>query len=69
MGNITWIQSFVLRNSLVGTATDYGLEVGVGFPTGTRDFALVHNIQTGFGAHPASNTRVTGGLPPQMKSV
>jgi hypothetical protein len=32
----------------------YGLDDRVSLPTGSRDLSLVHCIQTGSGAHPAS---------------
>jgi hypothetical protein len=47
--------------------TKLGLDdrrIGVQFPAGARNFSLVHNVQTGFGAHPASYTMGTVGLFP-----
>jgi hypothetical protein len=43
------------RDSSVGIATGYGLD-GPGF-----DFSLLHSVQTGSGAHPASYPIGTGG--------
>jgi hypothetical protein len=37
-----------------------GWTAGAGFPTG-RDFSLLHNVQTGSGAYPASYPVGTGG--------
>jgi hypothetical protein len=48
-------------------ATGYELEdrnVGVRLPVGSR-FSLLHVVQTGSGAHPASYPRGTGGLFPR----
>jgi hypothetical protein len=47
----------------VGIATGYGLDdlgVGVRVPV-EQEFSLVHVVQTGFGAHPASYPMRTGG--------
>ena len=46
--------------SLVGIATDYGLDGPGSIPGGGRDFPPV---QTGPGAHPASCTVGTGSFP------
>jgi hypothetical protein len=40
-----------------------------GFSTGTRDFSLLRNAQTGFGALPASYTMGYRGLFPQRKAA
>jgi hypothetical protein len=37
-----------------------GRGVGVRFPAEARDFCLLHNVQTGSGAHPASYAMDTG---------
>jgi hypothetical protein len=45
-------------------ATGYGPDnrgSGVRFPAGTGNFSLLHRVQTGFGAHPASSAMGTGG--------
>jgi hypothetical protein len=49
-------QSGLLRDGSVGIATDHG--------TGTRDFYLLHSVQTGSGAHPASHLMATWGSLP-----
>jgi hypothetical protein len=46
------------RDNSVGTASGFGLEAGVRFLTGVRDFSV---LQTGSGAHPASHEMGTGG--------
>jgi hypothetical protein len=56
-----------IRDSSVGTATGYRLEAGVLFPTEERCFSLLHLVQTGFGAHPASYIVGTGGSYPRGK--
>jgi hypothetical protein len=51
------------RDSAVGIATGYGLDnqgVGVRVPVGQK-FSLLHAVQTGSGAHPASYPMGTGG--------
>jgi hypothetical protein len=40
--------------------TDYCLDVRVSTP-GRREFSVLHNVQTGFGVHPASYPMGTGG--------
>jgi hypothetical protein len=53
----------VSRGSAVGIATAYGLddrEVRVRVPVGS-EFSLLHIVQTGSGAHPASYPMGTGG--------
>jgi hypothetical protein len=59
----------VSRGSAVGIASAYGLgnrEVGVRVPVGL-EFSLLHNVQTGSGAHPASYPMVQGALSPGVK--
>jgi hypothetical protein len=46
------------RESSVGIATGWTAEVR--FPAATRDFPLLHNVQTGAGAYPASYKQGTG---------
>jgi hypothetical protein len=48
------------RGSSVGTAESYGM-YGRGSIPGTARFFLLHSVQTGSGAHPASNSVGTGG--------
>jgi hypothetical protein len=36
-------------------------QAGIWFPAGARDFSLLHSVQTGYAAHPASYPSVTGG--------
>jgi hypothetical protein len=55
------------RDSSVGIAT--GWTTGVRFPAGARDFSLLHRVQTGSGAHPASYTIGTGGSFPGDKAA
>jgi hypothetical protein len=42
------------RDSSVDIAMAYGLEDRVRFPTGVRDFSLLHSAQTGSEVHPDS---------------
>jgi hypothetical protein len=44
-----------------------GRGIEVRFPAGVRDFSLVHNIQTGSGAHPTSYAMTTEGCFPGVK--
>jgi hypothetical protein len=53
------------RDSSVGIATGYGLEGNVPVPAGARDFSLLHSVQTGTAAHPASYPMDTGGPYPR----
>jgi hypothetical protein len=46
-----------IKTFLVGIAT--GCTARVRFPA-VQDFSLLHNVQTGSGAHPASYPRGTG---------
>jgi hypothetical protein len=46
-----------------------GWMTGVRFPTGERDFSLLHSVQTGSGAHPASYPMGTGGYFPEGKAA
>jgi hypothetical protein len=41
--------------------------VRVRFPIGESDFSVLHNVQTGSGAHPASYTAGTGAVSPGIK--
>jgi hypothetical protein len=46
---------------------DYGRNdrrIGVRFPAAATDFSLVHNVQIGSGAHPASYPISTGAVCP-----
>jgi hypothetical protein len=57
------------RDSSVGIATVYGLDdrgVGVRVPVGSR-ISLLHVVQTGSGAHPASYPMGTGGFSSGVK--
>jgi hypothetical protein len=57
------------RGSSIGIATGYWLVVqgiGVQFPAVERDFPLLHNVQIGSGAHPASYLMVSGLVPPRI---
>jgi hypothetical protein len=48
------------RDSVVGTATGYGLDDrGVGVRYG-QEFSLLHVVHTGSGVHPASYSMGTG---------
>jgi hypothetical protein len=42
---------------------------GVRFPVGTTDFSLLHSLQIGSEAHPASYPMGTGGSSPGGKAV
>jgi hypothetical protein len=44
----------LLRDSSVGIATDYGLEIVVRIPAGAENFSLHYRVQTGSEVHPAS---------------
>jgi hypothetical protein len=51
------------RDSSVGIATGYRLNdqmIGVRFSAGTGNFSLLHRVQTGSRAHPASYPMGTG---------
>jgi hypothetical protein len=53
---------FIFKASLRDVATGYGLDgrgVGVGVPVG-EEFSLLHVVQAGSGAHPASYPMGTG---------
>jgi hypothetical protein len=43
--------------------------IGVRFLAGIPDVYLLHNVQTDFGAHPASYTVGTGALPPEVERM
>jgi hypothetical protein len=51
----------VRRDSSVGIAT--GWTAGVRFPAGARNFSVLHSVQIGSGAHPASSPMGAGGSP------
>jgi hypothetical protein len=58
-------------HSAVGINTGYGLYdrgVGVRVPVGS-EFSLIHIVQTGSGAHPASYPMGTGGSFPGGKAT
>jgi hypothetical protein len=55
-------------DSSVGIATRYGLG-GPGSIPAVQDFSLLHSVQTGSGAHPASYPMGTGGSFPGGKAV
>jgi hypothetical protein len=57
------------RNSSVGTATGYGMDVRVQFTTGASDFSLLHRVHPGCRAHPASYAMCTVGFPPAVKAT
>jgi hypothetical protein len=59
-------------DSSFGIATVYkigGRGIGVRFPASARDFSLLHSVQTGSGAHPASYTMGTRGCFPGGKAA
>jgi hypothetical protein len=45
-----------------------GWTAGVRFPAGARDFSLLHSVETGSDAHPASYPMGTGGCKPGGKA-
>jgi hypothetical protein len=56
----------------VGIALGYGLDdrgSRFRFPVGAGNFSLHHRVQTGSGAHPASNPMGTGGSFPGGKAA
>jgi hypothetical protein len=56
--------NFLLSNSSVGIALDYGLDDRVSrvrFPAGAGNFSLHHRVQNGSGAHPPSYPMDTKG--------
>jgi hypothetical protein len=58
--------------SSVGIATGYGLDdrsSSVRFPVEAGNFPLLHRVQTGSGAHPASYPTYTGGAYPGGKAA
>jgi hypothetical protein len=57
------------RSSSVGIVSGYGLEAGVPFPAGLRDYSPLHSVQTGSGAHPASNLLRTVAHSPGVKRL
>jgi hypothetical protein len=59
------------RDNVVGKATGYGLDdrgVEVRVPLGSK-FSLLHVVQTGTGAYPASYPMGTGGSFPRSKAA
>jgi hypothetical protein len=77
-GNNLCIVNFIMhcdtvksRDSSVGIATGYGLDdhgVGVRVPV-NQEFSLLHVVQTGSGAHPASYPMSTVGSFPGGKAA
>jgi hypothetical protein len=63
---------FVSRESSVDIATGYGLYcrgIGIPSPVVTRDFAVLHSVQTGSRAHISSYTTGTAGFSPGVKAA
>jgi hypothetical protein len=60
----TTCQRMVLK---IEGATGYMLDGQGSIPVRTKDFSLLHNIQTSSGAHPASCTMGTGESFPRVK--
>jgi hypothetical protein len=55
--------AFLQYFSSAGITTGYGLDCrgnGFRFPAEARDISLLHSVQTGSGAHPASHPMGTG---------
>jgi hypothetical protein len=60
------------RDHSVGTGTGYGLDgrgIGVRFPTEVRDSSLLHRVQGGSEAHPASYSMDTTDPFPRVKQL
>jgi hypothetical protein len=57
---------YIRWNSLVGIVTGYVLDGRVSITSRIRVFSLLHNIQPGPGAHPASNPLGTWELFPGL---
>jgi hypothetical protein len=57
------------RDSSVGIAKGYGMNVRISIPGKERDFSLLQRVQTGFGAHPASYLMGNGGSFPGKKAA
>jgi hypothetical protein len=53
-------RKFESRDSSVGKRRAFGSAAVVWFPGGARNFSLLHGVQTGYGAHPASYPFGTG---------
>jgi hypothetical protein len=51
---------WISRDRSVAIVTGYNLQARVRFPTGERDFSLLHSVHTGSGAHPVSYIVGTG---------
>jgi hypothetical protein len=58
---------YMIAQSIQWRAT--GWTAWVRFPTGSKDFSLLHRVQTGSGAHPASYVMGTGGSFPDDKEA
>jgi hypothetical protein len=68
--NIITIHVYRNRGSSVNIVSDYGLEdraIGDRSPAGAKDFFSSVCVQAGFGAHPASCPKGTGGPFPGVK--
>jgi hypothetical protein len=66
------VQTGKSRDSAVRIATGYGLGdpwVGVKESRQDQEFSLLHSVQTGSGAHPASYTMGTGSSFPGGKAA
>jgi hypothetical protein len=67
------IVQYIIKNlyrswdSSVSIPTDYGLDGMGSIPSRGKRFSLLHNIQTGSGAHQASCPVGTGALSPGIK--
>jgi hypothetical protein len=60
------------RDSSFGIATGYRLDdrmIGVRFPAVAGKFSLLHRVQNGSGAHPASYPMGTGSCLPRDKAA
>jgi hypothetical protein len=60
---VFFVYIFELRHKIYAGLDDWSSS-----PAGTGDFALLHNVQTGSGARPASYTVGTGGSFPGAES-
>jgi hypothetical protein len=70
--NFEYFLIFKSLDSLVGIATNYGPDdsmIGARFPAGAGNFSIRHRVQTGSGAHLASNPVGTGGCFLEGKAV
>jgi hypothetical protein len=57
------------QDSSVGIATNYRLDGRGSIPSMARGFSVLHSVQTGFRAHPASYPMGTGGSFPGIKAA